>query len=139
MAAKGNSYAEKISRWELLVTNAKVGAADMPHITDDVASLEGLVSRARGIESQQASLRSQAQELSTQLQTLAKGGDVVRRRIGANLNGKFGFTSETLVMFGFKPRKPNRRPARAEKAPKKTVEAQAAATPAAGEAGHAQP
>ena len=128
MAAKGQTYAEKFSRWELLATNAKASAAqDMPHIAADLASLEGLLTQARQIESQQESLRSQARELNAQLRDVTRDGEILRRRLGANLNGKFGFTSETLVRFGIKPRKVNRRSARAEK---KVVEAQAAATPA---------
>jgi hypothetical protein len=133
MAAKGHSYAEKFSRWELLATNAKAESVqEMPHIATDLASLEGLLTQARQVESQQEDLRSQARELNARLRDITRDGEILRRRLGANLNGKFGFTSETLVRYGFKPRKVSRRSARAEK---KVVEAQAAAIPATNPAG----
>ena len=37
---------------------------------------------------------------------IAARGDRLRRRIGAGLNCRFGFGSETLLKFGFRPRRP---------------------------------
>ena len=36
---------------------------------------------------------------------LARDGEKLRSRLGAHLQAKFGFTSEALVKFGFKPRR----------------------------------
>jgi len=109
MAAKGQSYAEKLSRWDLLVTNAKLESVQVPHLADDLAALENLLTQARGIQNRQEDLRSQAQSLNADLRKLAVEGEKLRGRLGASMQGKFGFTSETLVKFGFKPRRPPRR------------------------------
>jgi hypothetical protein len=109
MAARGDSYAEKFSRWEVLITNTKPGLAETPHMVDDLAELERLLGQVRALESQQEDLRSQARAITAQIRELAQTGEKVRARMGANLHGKYGFTSETLVKYGFKPRPVNRR------------------------------
>lgn len=106
MAAKGFSYAEKFSRWDLLVTNAKLSADQVPHLAEDLASLESLLTQARSIESRQEDLRSQSRGLNAELRGIAAQGEKLRGRLGASMQGKFGFTSETLLRFGFKPRRP---------------------------------
>jgi hypothetical protein len=123
MAAKGKSYAEKWSRWEITISNLKEHAGDMPYLTDDVTQLEQMLTQARDLASKQEDLRGQAREINAKLRDLTKAGEKARSRLGANLNGKFGFTSETLVKFGFKPRRPPRRT--------KTVEKPAPETPPA--------
>lgn len=129
MAAKGQSYAEKLSRWELLVTNAKSSADQMPHLAGELETLEGLLTQARGIQNRQEDLRSQAQSLNVDLRTIAVAGEKLRARLGASMQGQFGFTSETLVKFGFKPRRTPRRKRTTEPAAG-TTKAPAAVTPA---------
>jgi predicted secreted protein len=109
MAARGASYAEKFSRWEVLITNTKPGVAEMPHMGEDLAELEQLLGQVRVLESQQEDLRSQARVITARIRELAEAGEKVRARMRANLNGKYGFTSEALVKFGFRPRPINRR------------------------------
>ena len=109
MAARGMSYAEKFSRWDLLVTNAKLDTEQLPHLADDLASLETLLTQARTIESRQEDLRSQARGMNADLRKIAQDGEKLRSRLGASMQGKFGFASETLVKFGFKPRRTPRR------------------------------
>lgn len=104
MAAKGKSFAEKVSRWGVTVSNLKEHLPEMPHVADDLAALERMLGQARDLEGQQEDLRGQARELNAQLRELTKQGEKVRSRLGASLQGKFGFTSEALVKFGFKPR-----------------------------------
>ena len=53
MAAKGQSYAEKLDRWEILITNAKPGVVEMPHIGEDLAALKQKLTEARALESRQ--------------------------------------------------------------------------------------
>jgi hypothetical protein len=103
MAAKGQSNAEKFSRWDVLITNGRASLAEMPHLTEDLTQMEGKLLEVRTLESRQEDLRSQAQEINVKIRELAREGEKIRSRIGANLRGKFGFTSEALVRFGFKP------------------------------------
>ncbi|HEY0783708.1 MAG TPA: hypothetical protein VGE98_14715 [Thermoanaerobaculia bacterium] len=116
---------ERITRWDTLVTNLKTGINDLPHLADDLKALDGLLAQARALESQQEDLRSQARKATATLRDLGKQGDTVRARLGANLRGKFGFTDETLIKFGFKPRPIVRR-----KSKKGTATTPAPATPA---------
>ena len=109
MAARGDSYAEKFSRWELVITNTKPGLAEMPHMVEDLTALEQLLGEVRALESQQEDLRAQARVITARIRELAQTGEKVRARMRANLHAKYGFTSENLVRFGFKPRPVNRR------------------------------
>jgi hypothetical protein len=106
MAAKGQSNAERFSRWEVMVTNAKPSLEEMPHIGEDVRSLESKLAEVRTLESRQEDLRSQAREITARIRAVARDGEKVRTRLGASLKGKFGFDSETLLKYGFRPRPP---------------------------------
>jgi len=113
MAAKGFSFAEKMSRNSVMVTNAKASLTEVPYLADDVAALEQLVGQGRTLESRQDDLRSQFQENTKKMKTLASEADKLRSRLAAGLQSKFGFTNETLLKFGVKLRKapPRRKPA----------------------------
>ena len=115
MAAKGKSFAEKWSRWGITISNLKEHATDMPYLTDDVTQLEQMLTQVRDLESKQEDLRGQAREINAKLRDLTSAGEKLRSRLGANLNGKLGFTSEALVKFGFKPRRTPRRTKTVEK------------------------
>jgi hypothetical protein len=104
MAAKGQSYAEKFSRWEVLITNGKPAVADIPHVGEDLTALETKLEEVRILDSRREDLRSQAREIGKQIREVARDGEKIRTRLGATLKGKFGFDSETLVKYGFKPR-----------------------------------
>lgn len=104
MAAKGQSYADRSNRWEVLVTNAKPEVGAMPHIAEDLTALEGKLTEVRTLGSRQDDLRSQARELVSRIREALKEGEKIRGRLGASLRGKLGFDSEGLVKYGFKPR-----------------------------------
>jgi hypothetical protein len=104
MAAKGQSYAEKHSRWQVLITNAKPSVQDMPHIEPDVTALEQKLGDVRALESKQEDLRSQVRDLVKQIQVATRDGEKIRGRLGSTLRGKYGFESDALVKYGFKPR-----------------------------------
>lgn len=109
MAAKGQSYAEKHSRWQVLITNAKPGVQDMPHIEPDVTALEQKLGDVRALESKQEDLRSQVRDLVKQIQVATREGEKIRACLGSTLKGKYGFESDALVKYGFKPRPQNLR------------------------------
>jgi hypothetical protein len=106
MAATGQSKAEKFSRWEVLVTNTKPSLPEMPHMAEDLAALELKLGEVRTLESRQEDLRSQARDLVARIRVAAQDGEKIRARLGANLRGKFGFESDVLVKYGFRPRQP---------------------------------
>jgi hypothetical protein len=109
MAAKGQSYAEKFSRWEVLVTNGKPSMTDMPQMTEDLTALEKMLGEVRTLESRQEDLRSQSRDLTKQIKVAAQEGEKIRSRLGSTLKGRFGSESEALVKYGFKPRQLARR------------------------------
>jgi hypothetical protein len=109
MAAKGFSFAEKASRWSVLVTNVKEVLTEVPYLADDVASLEKFVVDARSFESRQDDLRSQFQDNTKKMRTLMSQAEKLRGRIAAGLQSKYGFDNELLLKFGLKLRRPPRR------------------------------
>jgi hypothetical protein len=102
MAIKGQSRSERFTRWQLLVNNLKESAA-LPHVSEEIAQLEGMLTQARALQDRYAHFRTQAREVLAQLDRLGRAGDKVRALLGANLRGKLGFTSESLERYGYKP------------------------------------
>jgi hypothetical protein len=109
MSAKGFSFAEKTSRWSVLVTNIREILTEVPYLTDDVASLERFVVDARAFESRQDDLRSQSQENTKKMRALMSQAEKLRGRLAAGLQSKYGFDNEVLLKFGLKLRRPPRR------------------------------
>ena len=114
MAAKGQSLAEKFSRWGVTASNLREHLEEMPHVAPDLEAMERMVAEARALESQQEGIRGQAREVSNQLQELAKEGEKLRSRLRSHLQAKFGPVSENLRKFGFAPRRIPRRTRLAE-------------------------
>ncbi|HEV2855047.1 MAG TPA: hypothetical protein VHC97_19800 [Thermoanaerobaculia bacterium] len=109
MAAKGQSFAEKLSRWSVTASNLREHLEEMPHVAPDLGEMDRVVSEARALENQQEALRGQAREVSAKLLELAKEGEKLRSRLRSHLQAKFGPTSENLLKFGFSPRRIPRR------------------------------
>ena len=105
MAASGQSLAERVSRWDTLVSNLEPALGELPHLASYVTELKGMLIQARELGHRQDSLRAQAQDNNVTLTDLAVQGDKLRRRLGAALNAQFGFTSEKLLQFGIRPRR----------------------------------
>jgi hypothetical protein len=113
MAAKGRSLAERFARWQVLVNNLK-DSEGFAHVTEELADLERLLGEVRTLENQKDDLRSQVRGINARLRSLAREGDGLRSRLGANIHGKFGSTSETLIRFGFEPVRFTRRRSKRE-------------------------
>jgi hypothetical protein len=109
MAAKGDSSAEKFSRWGVTAVNIREHLAEIPHVAPDLEEMERKLFRARELEGLQESLRGQAREITAELIQLARAGEKLRSRLRSHLTAKFGATSETLLKFGFRPLRPPRR------------------------------
>ena len=113
MAITGHSYTERVTRWQVLVENLK-GVEGLEHIAADLRQLEERLAEARGLENKMEDLRAEFRTLTARAPKLVTEGDTLRSRIGAGLHSKYGFTSETLFKFGFKPRRPPRRRSKKE-------------------------
>jgi hypothetical protein len=99
-----NSFAAKVTSWELLATNLQPHLDVMPHLQAFYEQILALTILARQLDGQQESARAQARELTRQRQDVEREGENLRSRIGAHLRATFGFTSEQLVQFGINPR-----------------------------------
>jgi hypothetical protein len=99
-----NSFASKVTSWEILATNLQPYLEGMPHLQGFYEQLLVLILLARGLDSQQESARAQARELTRRRQEAEREGENMRSRIAAHLRATFGFTSEQLVQFGINPR-----------------------------------
>jgi hypothetical protein len=120
---KAQTFAKKITEWELLNANIKPHLADMPYLQEIVTELDTLIADARGFDSQQEVARGQLQDLVHKRQDAEKRGEILRRRAASHLKGSFGFTSDDLVRFGVRPRKTGPR------GPRKSKPAAAPANP----------
>ena len=120
MAATGNSQAERISRWDSLISNPEPEIADLPQLAEELAALKAHA-RPRPATSSTSRTTSAPRPatLNDRPGCRSSAGDKLRRRMGAALHVKFGFTSEQLVKFGFKPRRVpiRRRPPQTPEAP----------------------
>ncbi|HWN42194.1 MAG TPA: hypothetical protein VNW71_08225 [Thermoanaerobaculia bacterium] len=99
-----NSFASKVTSWEILATNLQPYLEGMPHLQAFYEQLLALSLLARGLDGQQESARAQARELTRRRQEAEREGENLRARIAAHLRATFGFTSEQLIQFGINPR-----------------------------------
>lgn len=130
MAAKGSARSAKLSRWSTTIDNLRVNLDQFPHISGDLAEMEKMLTQGRELESRLEALRGQAQEVGAELRALTDQGEKLRARLGAHLNAKYGFTSEALVRYGFRPKRiPRRRVKPAEPTPPPVVEKPAPPAP----------
>ena len=138
MAARGRSFAERFSRWQVLVNNLK-DTEGFGHVSDELANLERLLGEVRTLENQKDDLRSQVRVINARLASLAREGDGLRSRLGANIQGKFGRASETVIRFGFEPRRFPRRRSKRELELERAAQAAAEAAETQVPAGAATP
>jgi hypothetical protein len=138
MAARGQSFAERFSRWQVLVNNLK-DTEGFTHVSEELANLERLLGEVRTLENQKDDLRSQVRGINARLRSLARDGDGLRSRLGANIQGKFGSASETLIRFGFEPLRFTRRRSKRELELERAVQAAAEAAQTQVPAGAATP
>ncbi len=129
MAARGQSLAERFARWQVLVSNLR-GTEGFTHIAEELGRLGELLDEARTLENRKDEMRSELRGINVRLRVLAREGDRLRSRMGSNLQGKFGTTSETLIRFGFEPRRiPRRRSKRELELERAAQQAAAAESP----------
>jgi len=109
MSSSGKAGTEIIGRWKVMGTNLKPQLEAMPQLTPRYTEMVKLTTDAEALENRQAQLRADLQEVNRQRRDLFKSGEDLRNRIGAILKAEHGFTSERLLEFGLKPRRPRGR------------------------------
>lgn len=102
---KAQTFAKKITEWDLLNNNIKPHLAEMPYLQEIITGLEGLIGEARSIDAGQEVARGQLQDLIQKRREIEKKGEELRQRATSHLRGSLGFTSNDLVKFGVRPRR----------------------------------
>src|SRR5918999_1157578 len=75
------------------------------------------IAEAKGLDSEQEVARGRLQGIIHRRQEVEKRGESLRSRVAAHLKGSFGFSSDELVKFGFRPGQRGRRKGRAPSKP----------------------
>ncbi|HEV8578585.1 MAG TPA: hypothetical protein VGX68_05825 [Thermoanaerobaculia bacterium] len=101
---KSQTFAKKITEWELLNANIQPHLAEMPHLQEIVTAIEALIAEAKVLDGEQEVARGRLQDIVHRRQDVEKRGETLRRRVAAHLKGSFGFSSDELVKFGVRPR-----------------------------------
>jgi hypothetical protein len=99
-----------MASWKLLIGNLAAHLPTLPHARPLVGELEAVVTEIQEIDKEQEIARGRLRELTHRRQEAERRGDKLWRRLGALLKGNFGFTSQELIQFGFKPRPPQTGP-----------------------------
>jgi hypothetical protein len=130
----GLSHQKTVAFCELLSTTLKEHLPEMPHLTEESTSLDGLITELKGLSNEQEALKGRSREISRLRREAEQRSQSLRSRIVAQLQGKLGFKNESLLAFGITPRKTRRRRATAppeeqtSTGPKKSVAQDAASS-----------
>jgi hypothetical protein len=110
MADNRKSYAERVARWESILNNAALIEADLPHLAPDLRALAEAAAEAKKLYRDKMRALARSAELTKKLREQLRAGDRLRSRLGASLRGRYGFDSQALKRWGFKPRSGKNRP-----------------------------
>jgi hypothetical protein len=103
--SKPGSMTDFYMKWDKLATNLRPYLTDMPHTAEDHAELEAVLAKIRtSFAEQEVHTRRIAQLVAGRKAEMQAAQDL-RSRLAANLQGRFGPTSERLLEFGIKPRR----------------------------------
>lgn len=124
----GLSHQKTVAYCELLHTTLKAYLEEMPHLSEEWTSLDGLLIELKGYSNEQEALKGRFREISRLRREAEQRSLELRSRIVAQLRGKLGFTNETLMAFGITPRSTTRRRRTTTKPPEETPSAGAQQT-----------
>ncbi len=102
---KAQQFATRVTDWEMFIANLRPFLPEMPFLQVILTEMETVLTEARSLDSEQEAVRGRLQEIVHQRQALEKRGESLRSRAASHLKGAFGFTSDSLVKFGVRPRK----------------------------------
>lgn len=101
----GKSFGDFVRRWEMFNNALKPKLPDLPHLAQDQADFESLITEVKALDDQQKKLRGSLQDMTQQRRaTYLKGLDL-HDRLASQLKGTLGPRNQTLVGFGLKPKK----------------------------------
>ena len=101
---KGQSKAERVSRWQSLLNHEAELVAEMPHLAADLATLRELEKESRLLFARLSFLRGEMRKEVLRLREMTRSGDLLRTRLGAGVRGHLGFENPVLLKYGLKPR-----------------------------------
>jgi len=99
------SVAATATNWRTLVNNIREHLPDIPHLTAEHAEFERLVVRVESSLAEQNTLQGRISVLIRGRVVDLEQGREMRSRLVALLQGRLGSKSESLRLFGLKPRK----------------------------------
>lgn len=103
------SFKEKLTSWEVMSTNLRPQLDELPHMVQELATLEELLAEGRILEAQQGMHTAALRETNRKRLLLEQRGDELRERMSGSLRGKLGAASKRLHEFGVKPKAERRR------------------------------
>lgn len=105
----GLSHRKTVAFCELLSDTLKVHLDQFPHLVGESQDLDELLGDLKGLSNEQQALKGRSREISRLRLEAEQRSQELRSRIVAQLQGKLGFSNETLLAFGVNPRKTTRR------------------------------
>lgn len=114
---KTQQFANRITNWEMFISNLRPFLPELPFLQPILTQMEAVLTEARDLDSEQEVARGRLQEIVHRRQDLEKLGESLRSRAAAHLKGTYGFSSDSLVRFGVRPRKTGPRGPRQQPAP----------------------
>lgn len=97
------SFADFITDWERLLTAVANNAAELPDLSLQAASLDGLVDEAKALGARQDASRSQLAADAKRRRELIFEGRAAASRLRSAIKGHLGGHNEKLVEFGARP------------------------------------
>jgi len=116
------SFQKIVTMADLLNETLKAKLAEMPHLTQESADIDSLLTEVKGLDREQETLTGRLREIVRLRRAAEKRGYELRSRVAAQIQGKLGFTNENLRAFGITPRKVERKkPGEKKKVPPAVV------------------
>ncbi len=102
------SFADFLTDWERLLTAVNNNETNLPDLTLQLGSLEGILQEAKVVSVRQDVSRSQLAADSKRRREILFEGRAAASRIRSALRGHFGGHNEALVEFGVRPHRQRR-------------------------------
>lgn len=101
----GQSFAEFVRKWERLNNGLKPMLPDVPHLAQQQADFESIVTQAKSLDEQQKMLRGKLQDTTQQRRSAFLKALDLHERLAVQLKGVLGPRNQNLVGFGLRARK----------------------------------
>jgi hypothetical protein len=102
MANKG-AFADFTDDWQMLITNVRENASELPDLTVQLAALEKVLEEVLSMGARQQSRRGDKQQESKELRGKQREGRGIAAKLRAGIKSHLGYTSPLLHKFRIKP------------------------------------